>query len=104
MDRGLGQIELVSEGPYLPELELNCDRCILTTGKNDEANVPLVEYVGIRRIEDAEQRFRVIGQGNQYSRIETRWSIVPVEGGANRLSTAARRTRMVPGIQRDSGD
>ena len=79
MDRGLGQIELVSEGPYLPELELNCDRCILTTGKDDEANVPLVEYLGIRRIEDAEQRFRVIGQGNQYSRIETRWSIVPVE-------------------------
>ena len=80
MGRGLGRVEVGPDGSYLPEVALACNRCILTAGDTTDNAVALLEYLGIRRVEDAKQLLLVAGAGNRYTGFQSRWVIDPVDG------------------------
>jgi hypothetical protein len=75
MARGMGRVEVAVDGSLLPEIELACNQCILTSGEAGDERVALLEYLGIRRIEDARQQLRIEGTGNSYEGFQSRWVV-----------------------------
>tara|TARA_B100000029_G_scaffold319423_1_gene311822 strand:- start:4533 stop:5507 length:975 start_codon:yes stop_codon:yes gene_type:complete len=78
MARGIGHVEVGVDGALLPEVELACNQCILTSGEAGDERVSLFEYLGIRRSEGAWQGLRIEGTGNSYEGFQSRWVIDPV--------------------------
>ena len=78
MARGMGHVEVGVDGALLPEVELACNQCILTSGEAGDERVSLFEYLGIRRSEGAWQGLRIEGAGNSYEGFQSRWVIDPV--------------------------